>query len=104
MNNRAADAPLVTFSCTVYRLFMTAYPARFRREYGVDMLQVFRDACRRTIRESGTKGLTRFWALTLFDLVRSVPEQHLQKEAYMSRSQFIKVSGIALILSSLPYV
>lgn len=104
MKTEAVEAPIVAFSVGLYRALLTAYPTQFRREYGPHMLQVFRDCCLRAAHEKGASAMTRFWAITLFDLIRTALQQHLQKEAYMSRSQFIRVSGVALMLSSLPYV
>jgi hypothetical protein len=53
----------------VYRALLVAYPREFRREYGAQMLQVFRDLCRE---ELGRKrGLVRLWILTVLDLGRS---------------------------------
>ena len=104
MQNQAVEAPFVTFSITVYRWLLIAYPARFRREYGSHMLQVFRDCCLRASHKNRTSAIASFWAITLLDLTRSALQQHLQKEAHMSRSQFIRVSGAALILSSLAYL
>jgi hypothetical protein len=88
----------------VYQILLTTYPVKFQKEYGSDMLQVFRDSCVRTIRQSGANGMLNLWAVTLLDFLRSVFEQHLQKEAYMSKSQFIKLSGWAFIVGSFAFI
>jgi hypothetical protein len=48
--------------------------------------------------------MVRLWALTLLDFLRSVLEQHLQKETHMSKSQLIKFSGWAFILGSFTFL
>jgi hypothetical protein len=104
MKTQSVEDPIVSFSVGLYRALLAAYPAQFRREYSPHMLQVFRDCCLHTVREKGAGAMTRLWALTLLDLTRSVAQQYLQKEPHLSGSQLIRVSGVALMLSSLPYV
>jgi hypothetical protein len=43
----------------------------------------------------------RLWAITLFDLVQSLVSEHTQKETFMSRSKFIRLSGWSLMLGAL---
>jgi uncharacterized membrane protein len=45
----------------------------------------------------------RLWATTFLDLIRSVIEEHLQKETNMNKSSYIRVSGWALILGALSF-
>lgn len=61
-----------------YRLFLLAYPATFRRSYGYEMAQTFRDGCREALREEGNWGLTRFCGLTLYDLITTSLKEHLK--------------------------
>jgi hypothetical protein len=62
----------------VYGLLLRAYPHEFRREYGPQMRQVFRDSCR--FQRQGIKfGLLRVWLTTLIDLIQTVPIEHLDK-------------------------
>ena len=68
------------------------------------MLQVFRDCCLRAFRQNGNIGMLKLWALTLFDLVRSLFDEHLQKETFMTKSKFIKLSGWTLTVGSLAFV
>lgn len=60
-----------------YALILKAYPAKFRREYGPHMAQVFRD-CRRAA-ESGKRPvvLIHFWLVMLLDLVTTAPQEHV---------------------------
>ena len=99
-NLSGLDNPLVATSLAVYRLLLAAYPARFRSEYGPWMAQAFRDQCLRAGRASGTAGLLRLWAATLHDWLKTVMEQQLMKEFAMTRSMFIRICGICLMLSA----
>ena len=42
MIDKSADASVIAMTIAVYRLLLFAYPARFQREYGPQMVQVFR--------------------------------------------------------------
>lgn len=97
MIGRASDVLPVALSVRLYRLFLIVYPKSFRREYGPHMLQVFRDYSLRVYDRSGLSGMLSLWALTLLDLLRSMVEQHLQKETFMSKDTLIRLSGWALI-------
>jgi len=64
------------------------------------MMQAFRDCCLRTIRQSGTNGMVRLWAITLFDLIQSVVSEHSRKEIEMKKEmkpEDIRMAGRALI-------
>ena len=68
-----------TISPRVYRILLFAYPAQFRREYGLQMAQVFRDSWRYQRRQETKFGLLRLWLETLLDLIQTVPHEHLHK-------------------------
>jgi hypothetical protein len=59
----------------VYTLLLLAYPATFRREYGAQMGQVFRDSCRDQKRKGGNIGLLQLWLQTLLDLFKTAPHR-----------------------------
>jgi len=46
--------------CRVYSVLLYAYPRDFRRQYGADMLRVFRDRCRDVARTADPMALIRF--------------------------------------------
>ena len=107
MINRSTDLPLVTFSVRVYQLLLIAYPNQFRQEYGSHMMHVFQDACLRAVRQGGTNGMLKFWALTLLDLVQSVISEHSQKEVGMKKEmkpEDIRRAGWALIFGGISLV
>jgi len=85
MISKPIENPIVAISVKVYQALLVAYPPKFQQEYGSHMLQVFRDYCLRTVRQSGTNGMFRLWLLTLFDLVQSVVSEHLHKEIEMKK-------------------
>jgi hypothetical protein len=101
MISNSTDLPIVALSVTVYQTLLVAYPTRFQQEYGQHMVQVFRDCCLRTVRQSGTNGMARLWVLTLLDLFRSLIEEHTRKETDMTRSKFIRLSGWLLMLGAI---
>ena len=61
----------------LYRLFLLAYPAAFRREYGRDMAQLFRDTCRDAYRRSSTLSIRGVWIPALTDLVRTAMKERV---------------------------
>jgi hypothetical protein len=58
-------------SCILYRHLLAAYPPEFRRLYGAEMEQVFRDGCREALRMRGAAGLVGYWLHVLCDLART---------------------------------
>jgi len=56
----------LNISYRIYGLLLLAYPQEFRREFGDQMLQTFRDCYRA---ESSNRSLPGFWLRTLLDLV-----------------------------------
>jgi hypothetical protein len=103
VTNKLIDPPVIKFSVKVYQVLLDMYPTKFRREYGPYMSQVFRDCCLRAFRQNGTKGVLKLWVLTLFDLLRSLIEEHLQKETSMTKTKFIRLSGWSLMIGAVTF-
>jgi hypothetical protein len=79
----------------VYRVLLMAYPKEFRRAYGPQMVQVFKDLCREKQRQSRAFGLTNLWVRTLLDLAVTT---------FVERSKVMKwkfLMPLALILGLL---
>jgi len=57
-----------------FQLLLLAYPGEFRREYGTQMTQLFRDCYRAEEHRPG-----RFWLSTISDLIRAAPREHLER-------------------------
>lgn len=107
MINKSINRPIVAFSVRVYQFLLVAYPAQFKQEYGSKMVEVFRDCCLRTIRQSGMNGMPRLWLSTLIDLAQSVISEHIQKETQMKQEmkpEDIRRAGWALILGAISFV
>src|SRR5262245_16641905 len=69
----------VAASVGLYRLLLVLYPARFRCEYGEEMAQAFRDACREAYRRRGPLAVLRLWPGTLADLARTSAAERFDK-------------------------
>ena len=107
MESRLIDTTSVALSVWVYRILLKTYPVRFQKEYGSHMLQVFRDYCLRTVRQSGTNGMVGLWIVTLFDLIQSVVSEHLHKEIEMKKEmkpENIRRAGWMLILGTPAFI
>jgi serine/threonine protein phosphatase PrpC len=60
----------------LYRALLWLYPAQFRRVYGREMAQTFRDCYREEQGRGGSRNIARLWSLVLSDLVTSVCVEH----------------------------
>ena len=76
----------MNISYRLYGLLLFAYPADFRREFGNEMLQVFRDCYRA---EVSARSLSSFWLRTLVDLVLTAAKERAdsigRKQIFMNR-------------------
>ncbi len=99
MVKNQTDPQMVNISNWAYALLLVFYPTPFRREYGSQMAQVFRDCCLKTHRQSGLPGLLSLWTLTLFDWLKTVLEEQTQRGTEMTREKFIRLTGWGMILS-----
>ncbi len=63
-----------------YRRLLRLYPREFRRAYGAELLQMFRDV-RAEPRHRGALGAARFWRHVLGDLVATAPRHRLTRVA-----------------------
>jgi len=87
----------IDLSVRIYTWLLAAYPARFRADYGPHMVQVFREVCRRESRRGGLPGMTGLWARTSLDLIRTSVEEHIERGIDMTRENFVRWSGWALM-------
>jgi hypothetical protein len=107
MISQRAGLPIVAFSVKAYQALLVAYPTKFQQEYGADMAQVFQDCCLRTVRQGGTNGMIKLWAVTLLDLIQSVVSEHAHKEIEMKKEmkpEDIRMAGWALIWGAVAFV
>ena len=88
---------------SIYSVLLLAYPREFRREYGSQMVLLLLD-CERDA--SSVPARTRLWLRTLFDLVRTVPREHVAKfrkeNKFMNnlRTDLIAIGGCALLIAA----
>jgi hypothetical protein len=86
---------------SIYSVLLLAYPREFRREFGSQMVLLLLD-CQRDA--STAPARTRLWLRTLFDLVRTVPREHLEKirkeNKFMRnlRTNLFAIGGCVLII------
>ena len=93
--------PTVRFSVWLYRRLLVAYPPAFRRRYGAQMVQVFRDCCRESTAMGGTVGLLRYWLIAFADLVVSALAERRREELHMTRMFWIRLGSLAAIIGSI---
>lgn len=104
MITNSKEHPYVKFSVRVYQALLLAYPERFKREFGSQMVQAFRDGCVQSIRNKAIGGMIYFWMLTMLDFLFSVIKEHSQKDAEMTRSNLINFSGWVLIVGAILFL
>jgi len=74
---------VVSTSVYLYRWLIFLYPASFRRNYGEEMVQLFRDLCWDEMRQGeGFLGLLKMWFCVLAELRATTREQHLLAGSY----------------------
>lgn len=96
--NRTIQTKWIALLEHVYRALLVLYPADYRREYGSLMVQLFRDVCREKLHRHGFTGLAYWWCKTLFDLALTALEQRRKVSFVMSKSTFMQLTGIFLMV------
>ena len=107
MISQPLNNPIITVSVKVYQALLLAYPTKFQQEYSSQMLQVFQDCCLRALRQGGTNGMFRLWAVALLDLIQSVISEHAQKEIEMKKKmdpEAIRMTGWALMWGGITFI
>ncbi len=88
----------VRFSVWLCSRLLVAYPQAFRRRYGAQMVQVFRDCCREATATNGIVGLIRYWLIAFGDLVVSALAERRREELHMTRTLWIRVGSLSAII------
>lgn len=94
------DSRILAVAHRIYRALLLAYPAAFRKEFGEEMSQVYRDTAYAALREGGATTLLRFWGIALTDLAATAAAERLKEGFRMSRSGFVRLGGIALLVAA----
>ena len=85
----------------LYSIMLLAYPTKFRREYGSQMVLLLLD-CQRDAHTTSAR--RRLWLRTLFDLVRTAPREHLnnlREENKLMRklhTDLVAIGGCVLLI------
>ena len=61
----------------LFQLILFIYPRDFRRDFGPEMVQVFRDCYRIEEKKDRLFVTGQFWLRTIWDLARTAPKEHL---------------------------
>lgn len=80
-----------------YRALTVLFPRAFRREYGDDLVQLFRE-------DLSERGALRGWGRALSDLVLSVPVQHVEATVNQTSSRAAQAAIALSVLSVLAVV
>lgn len=96
--NQTMHTKWIALSERVYCALLILYPADYRREYSSLMVQLFRDVSRDTYHRQGLTGITLWWCRTLLDLTLTVIEHRRKVKFAMSKSAFVQITGMLLIL------
>ena len=88
----------------VYKALLKAYPKEFRREYGLQMAQAFRDSCGEELGRDGIVGLIKLWVRTLLDLVMTALVERSSARANDEEAGMkdYKLAGIGFVLLLAP--
>jgi hypothetical protein len=73
---RTGSSWIISFSVRLYQWLLYIGPAGFRHEYGLPMVQVFRECCRDAYQRRGTRGVVSLWSPTFSDLVVGMIAEH----------------------------
>lgn len=80
----------------LFRLLLYAYPASFRREFGLEMVQVFRDDMRATLQVDGLSGMAGLWLITSLDLIKTAFVERVWEIFHVTQERFTSLlTGIA---------
>jgi hypothetical protein len=91
---------MVSASVRFYQLLVEVYPPGFRRAYGAQMVQVFRDTCRDRVNQSGASGLLALWLRTISDAARSILIEHFSewRQTMKNTTTLTRVSYLLLLV------
>jgi putative ABC transport system permease protein len=72
-----SDAPRRSWSERVYAALLRLHPTEFRRRFGIEMQEYFRDRLRDERRRRGRLGVARYWGCAVLDLARAAAGEHV---------------------------
>lgn len=86
----------------VYGVLLRACPQEFRREYGDQMLQTFRDLCREERRKGGAGRLAKLWVRAILDLAGTAIAERSRANEREATVYDRKLAGVGFLLLSAP--
>jgi hypothetical protein len=95
-----SDSNLLAITTRVYNLLLYIYPAPFRREFGQEMTQVFRDDMHGTWLQKGPAGLLGLWLLTFIDLLKTALVEHMWEVFHMPLEKLTRWSGLVAAIGA----
>lgn len=99
-----SPAKLLTLSNRVYCLLLYLYPTPFRREFGRDMAQVFRDDTQQTLQECGLIGFLSLWLTIVIDLNKTAIAEHLWEVLHKPQYKYVRWSGVAATIGGVVWL
>lgn len=97
----SAGRRLLAVSGSLYGVLLGLYPRAFRREFGPQMAQAFRDCCRQAHGERGAVGILGLWGPLMGDLAVTALCERFAEVHHMfalSRSVLVRAAGAAAVL------
>jgi hypothetical protein len=91
--------PWIARSAALYQRLLVCYPIAFRRAYGAQLVQTFRDTCRQASQEHGLRGLLGCWMSLLTDLAGNALAERLMEGLTMSRRTLRRLAGLLTLVS-----
>ncbi|MBA3824386.1 MAG: hypothetical protein H0X24_10895, partial [Ktedonobacterales bacterium] len=70
--------PIIALTLWCYRRLLWLHPPAFRRDFGGDILQVFRETCYDAYRQRGTIGVISQWLAAFTDVVQGALVEYAQ--------------------------
>jgi len=92
---------LVSASLALYRALLLLYPARFRRIYGAQMTQTFRDTLRAAAQRGGLAGMAHVWRVTLGDLLITALAEQFEEITVMEQEHSLpRAASLASLIGA----
>src|SRR5215471_12523832 len=79
LHQSSRPAMTESLSVCIYRMLLHLYPEDFRQQYGVAMVQVFRDCYRAKRTAKKALGVLKLWLQIFPDLLQTIPAEHFHQ-------------------------
>ena len=89
---------MIKLLCSIFKLLLNLYPARFQHQFGTDMLLTLQDGINDVKQKRGFLGLIQFTVFTIVDLLVEVSREHLSEMRVARRATFAFAASCSLLL------